>query len=62
MGQVAQQSPKPKLVKIGFIKLVLNKKSWVGIAQQIPKPLGRKDKLDLYLKEPSRANIGVIKY
>jgi hypothetical protein len=62
MGRVAQQSPKPKPVKIRFIKSVLNKKSRAGTAQQIPKPLGRKDKLDLYLKEPPKADIRVIEY
>jgi len=49
-------------VKIGFIESVLNKKSRAGIAQQIPKPSGRKDELDLYLKEPPRADIGVMEY
>ena len=49
-------------MKIGFIESVLNKKSRAGTAQQISKPSGRKDELDLYLKEPFKADIKVIEY
>jgi hypothetical protein len=34
----------------------------MGIVEQIPKPSGQKDELDLYLKEPLILKIRVIEY
>ena len=62
LGRVVQQSPEPEPVKISYIETILNKRSRTGTVEQIPKPSGRKDELDLYLKEPLTSKIGVIEY
>jgi hypothetical protein len=62
LGRVAQQSPEPEPVKISYIETILNKRSRTGTVEQIPKPLRRKDELDLYLKEPPTSKVRVIEY
>ena len=59
MGRV-NQSPDPKLEKISYLESVINKRA--PTAQQIPILSGRKDKLDLYLKEPPNVVQGVMEY
>ena len=59
IGRV-EQSPDPKPVKISYLESVLNRRA--GTSLQIPILLERKDKLDLYLKKPPKANQGVIEY
>jgi hypothetical protein len=55
-----EQSPDPELIKISYLKSVLNKR--VRTLLQIPVPSGQKDELDLYLKEPPKVDQGVIEY
>jgi len=59
MGRV-EQSPDPEPVKISYLESVLNRRA--GTSLQIPVPSGRKDELDLYLKEPLKADQGVMEY
>jgi len=59
MGRV-EQSPDPEPVKISYLESVLNRRA--GTSLQIPVPSGQKDELDLYLKEPPKADQGVMEY
>ena len=59
MGQV-EQSPNPEPLKVSYLESVLNKRA--GILLLIPIPLEWKDELDLYLKEPPKADQGVMEY
>ena len=59
MGRV-EQSPNPEPLKVSYLESVLNKRA--GMLLQIPIPLEWKDELDLYLKEPPKADQGVMEY
>ncbi len=59
IGQV-DQSPDPEPEKVSYLESVLNKRS--RTAQQIPKPSGRRDELDLYLKEAPNVHQGLMEY
>jgi hypothetical protein len=59
LGQV-EKSPEPEPKKVSYLKSVLNKGA--STADQIPKPLGRRDELYLYLNELSNVRQRLIDY
>jgi hypothetical protein len=55
-----EKSPDPKPQKVLYLESVLNKRAPTGT--QVPKPSGRRDEYELYLKEAVNTTQGVMEY